>query len=116
MKHRVVSYDKIIASFTDPDDAFILEDHGKSVNDLVSYCDREARLWDELQAVERACARLHTKQLCETVRVVYRVVRFEPCAEDEQRALILRILGLDDASYRDRVRRIIEILTRPRRR
>ena len=116
MKHRVVSYDKIIASFTDPDDAFILEDHGKSVNDLVSYCDREARLWDELPAVERACARLRTKQLCETVRVVYRVVRFEPCAEDEQRALILRILGLDDASYRDRVRRIIEILTRPRRR
>ena len=43
MKHRVVSYDKVIDSFTDPDDAFILEDHGKSVNDLVSYCDREAR-------------------------------------------------------------------------
>ena len=114
--HRTISLEQFIDSFEDPSKIASLTDFGMGVNGLVSYCDREARLWDELQAVERACARLRTKQLCETVRVVYRVVRFEPCAEDEQRALILRILGLDDASYRDRVRRIIEILTRPRRR
>ena len=115
MKHRLVSYDKIIASFTDPDDAFILEDHGKSVNDLVSYCDREARLWDELQAVERACMKLKPV-FRKTVRTVYRVVRFERCAEDEQRALILRMLRVNDRAYRKRLKTIIRILTHSRRR
>ena len=115
MKHRTVSYDKVLDMFTDPDDAFILEDHGKSVNELVAHCDREVSLWREMCMVERACGRLRTKTLRETVRTVYRVVRFEPCAEDEQRVLILRILDVNDRAYRNRIDRIIKILTRRRR-
>ena len=113
-KDRRVSLEQFIDSFEDSSKIASFTDHGKGVNDVVSYCDREVRLWNELQAVERACARLRTKQLRETVRVVYRVVRFEPCAEDEQRALILGTLGVDEGAYYMRVEKIVKILGRRR--
>ena len=113
-KDRTVSLEQFIDSFEDPSKIASLTDYGMGVNGLVSYSDREARLWEELQAVERACERLRTKQLRETVRVVYRVVRFDPCAEDEQRALILSILGVDEGAYYMRVEKIVKILGRRR--
>ncbi len=113
-KDRTVSLEQFIDSFEDPSKIASLTDFGMGVNALVTYCDREARLWRELQAVERACVRLRTKQLCETVRVVYRVVRFEKCAEDEQRALILGTLGVDEGAYYMRVEKIVKILGRRR--
>ena len=113
-KDRTVSLEQFIDSFEDPSKIASLTDFGMGVNALVTHCDREARLWRELQAVERACVRLRTKQLCETVRVVYRVVRFEKCAEDEQRALILGTLGVDEGAYYMRVEKIVKILGRRR--
>ena len=113
-KDRTVSLEQFIDSFEDPSKIASLTDYGMGVNGLVSYSDREARLWEELRAVERACERLRTKQLRETVRVVYRVVRFEPCAEDEQRALILGTLGVDEGAYYMRVEKIVKILGRRR--
>ena len=86
------------------------------VNDLVSYCDREARLWYELQAVERACKKLRQGDFRQTVRTVYRVMRFESGSKYELRALILRLLGVDKWAYYKRIKTITRILTHSRRR
>jgi len=113
--HRKVSLEQFIDSFEDPSKIASLTDFGMGVNGLVSYCDREARLWDELQAVERACRKLRQGDFRQTVRTVYRVLRFESGSQNEQRALILRILRVNDRAYRKRMSSIIRILTRSKR-
>ena len=115
-KDRTVSLEQFIDSFEDPSKIASLTDYGMGVNGLVSYCDREARLWEELQAVERACKKLRQGDFRQTVRTVYRVVRFEGGSKYEQRALILRILRVKRKAYYERIRVIIQILTRSRRR
>ena len=115
-KDRTVSLEQFIDSFEDPTKIASLTDYGMGVNGLVSYCDREARLWEELQAVERACRKLRQGDFRQTVRTVYRVLRFESGSKYEQRALILRILRVKRKAYYERIRVIIQILTRSRRR
>ena len=115
-KDRTVSLEQFIDSFEDPTKIASLTDYGMGVNGLVSYCDREARLWEELQAVERACKKLRQGDFRQTVRTVYRVLRFESGSKYEQRALILRILRVKRKAYYERIRVIIQILTRSRRR
>ena len=115
-RHRKVSLEQFIDTFDDPSKIASFTDRGKVVNDVVTYCDREARLWYELQAVERACKKLRNPVFRKTVRTVYRVVRFERCADEEQRPLILRMLRVNDRAYRKRISTIIRILTRSRRR
>ena len=115
-KDRKVSLEQFIDTFDDPSKIASFTDRGKGVNDVVTYCDREERLWYELQAVERACKKLRQGVYRKTVRTVYRVVRFERCAEEEQRQLILRMLRVKEGAYYMRIRKIIRILTHSRRR
>ena len=115
-KDRTVSLEQFIDSFEDPSKIASLTDFGMGVNGLVSYCDREARLWDEIQAVERACRKLRQGDFRQTVRTVYRVLRFESGSKYEQRALILRMLRVKKGAYYMRLRIIIRILTHTNRR
>ena len=91
-------------------------DSGVSVKRLVEACDLPEWYWLGLCAVERACKKLHQPVFRQTVRTVYRVVALERCPEDEQRALILRMLRVDKWAYYKRIDKIIRILTRSRRR
>ena len=115
-KDRKVSLEQFLDSFDDPSKIASLTDFGMGVKGLMSHCDREARLWDELQAIERACRKLRQGVFRKTVRTVYRVLRFERCAVEEQRPLILRMLRVKEGAYYMRIRKIIRILTHSRRR
>ena len=115
-KDRTVSLEQFIDSFEDPSKIASLTDFGMGVNGLVSYCDREARLWDEIQAAARACRKLRQGDFRQTVRTVYRVLRFESGSKYEQRALILRMLRVKKGAYYMRLRIIIRILTHTHRR
>ena len=91
-------------------------DSGLGVKRLVDACDLPEWYWLGLCAVEHACKKLRNPVFRQTVRTVYRVVALERCAEEEQRPLILRMLGVNDRAYRKRISTIIRILTRSRRR
>ena len=91
-------------------------DCGISVKRLLDDCDLPEWYWLGLCAVERACKKLRQPVFRQTVRTVYRVVALERCAEEEQRPLILSILGVNKGAYYMRIRKIIRILTHSRRR
>ena len=113
---KTISLEQFVEQFDDPTKIASFTDYGRGVESVVAYADREIDLWREMCMVERACRKLRSPAFRKTVRTVYRIFRFEPCAEDEQRALILRILGVNEWAYYKRIGTIVKILRRPRRR
>jgi len=105
-----LSLERFADAFGDASKIASLADGGRGAWGVVAHCGREARRWRELRMVEAACARLKSPVLRKTVRAVYRVVRLEPCAETEQRPLILRILRVNEGAYYKRIERIVKIL------